>query len=379
MRQGIRFVGLLTVLLLVAAACGDDGNGDAGSAAAETQAEETAPTEAAEGDETGAASIDEIEPLDQPADLTLALSQSQVLTLPLWHAIEEGWFEQVGLSVQPEVYRGSSNEQIPRMATGEVDISLATPSPALFNQMNEGFGIQVIAGLGEEREGRISAGWLTVLTDLEGEIVEVEDLAGRTLEGTRPGSPPALLMGEALQQAGLTEDDVDLQYRVQAPPDMLALAEAGAADVIGMNEPFASLSVEQGLVVKWKSTAELMPWFQPGLLAASPTSLEENPEAVTKFLEVYLLASRTVNEAEGEWTDALRALVETALIETSPDDLAQQGGVPFFNPDAVVSIESLERVQETYIGDGELETEIDPSDLVAEEVLADAVANVGGS
>lgn len=342
---------------------------DAGTAP--TPATGEAATAAGAADDA-AVSIEDLAPLDEEVTLRLAITKNQVLTIPLWMALGRGWFEQVGLDVVTDVYRGSSNEQIPRMATGEIDMSLATPSPALFNQISEGFGIQVISSLGEEREGRISLAWLTVLADKADEITELEDLEGMRVEGARIGSPPALLVDQTLEEAGLSEDDVELTYRVQAPPDMFALAEAGAADVIGMNEPLATQSAEAGVVEKWRSIADIMPWFQPGLLAVSPEFLEEHPEAVQKFLEVYVAASRQVNAAEGAWTDDIVAVVDESL-EGSVEDFSPQGGVPFFSPTGEVSTESLERVQQIYVEDELLEEAIDPGELVAEEPLAAAV------
>lgn len=387
-----RLAVLLGLFALLLCACGQGGAEDAptnaddetAAAAQSTEtpagspAEEAEPSADATADTAGGeVTIDDVEPLGDEATLRLAVSGNQILTLPLFLALDRGWFEQAGLTVQPEVYRGSSNEQIPRMATGEIDVSLATPSPALFNQISEDFGIQVIASLGEEMEGRITSAWLMVLPGLEDELVDLADLEGRRVEGARVGSPPALLVDQALEEASLTEEDVELTYRVQSPPDMLALAQAQAADVIAMNEPLATQAEEAGVAVRWLGVAEVMPWFQPGLLAASPDYLEQNPEAVEKFLEVYLVASRYVNGFDGEWDPELLEVVEGNL-ETSPEQITAQGGVPFFSPTGEILTDSLERSQQIFIEDALLENEIDVADLVAEDPIAGAVAGLEG-
>lgn len=385
------FAVLLAFLVLVLAACGQGGaESDTTAAGDETEAAESTGTPAGSpaadaepsgaataGAATGEVTIDDVEPLEEEATLRLAVSGNQILALPLFLALDKGWFAQAGLDVQPDVYRGSSNEQIPRMAIGEIDVSLATPSPALFNQISEDFGIQLVASLGEEMDGRITSAWLMVLPGLEDELVEPADLEGRRVEGAREGSPPALLVDQALEKAGLTEEDVQLTYRVQSPPDMLALAEAQAADVVAMNEPLATQAEQAGVAVRWLGVPDVMPWFQPGLLAASPTYLEQNPEAVEKFLEVYLVASRYVNSFEGEWDPELLEVVESNL-ETSPEQITAQGGVPFFSPTGEILTDSLERSQQIFIEDGLLENEIDVTDLVAEDPLAGAVAGLEG-
>ena len=347
---------LLSVLSL--AACGGDNDEEAPAAAAAT------------------GPMSAVEPVAERTEVKLAITGSQVLTLPLWLAVDKGYFDQVGLDVELEPYRGSTNELLPSLATGRLDIAPGTPSPAIYNQLEEGFDIRAIASLGEEKPDRIQSAWLTVLNDQADAFADLPDLAGKRVEGAREGSPPAMLVNQALDAAGLTPGDVELTYRVQQPPDMLAIARAGGADVIGMSEPLATQAEQQGVVKKWKGVSDIMPWFQAGLLVASPAFLKDKPEAAAKFLAAYLVACREINATNGEWTPELVEVVQKNF-DISPDDIRAQGGVPYFNPAGEISAESLDRIQQMYVDDGVLKNPVELTELTDTTPLDAAVAEVG--
>ena len=356
-RRAVAVVVAISATSLLLAACG--GNG-------ETRA--TLPSA------TGP--ITQIEPLAKPVKVRLALTGSQALTLPLWLAVDRGYFEQVGLDVEIQHYKGSTDALLPSLATGRLDIAPATPSPALYNQLAEKFDIRVIASLGEGKEDRIQSAWLTVLKDQAGFITKLSDLKGKRVEGAREGSPPAMLVSMALEAGGLTANDVKLTYHVQQPPEMVAIARARGADVIGMSEPLATQAKKLGLVTKWKGAAELMPWFQAGLLASSPQFLKSNPEAASKFLAAYLVACREINATNGTWTPELKDLVRKNF-DSAPDDVAAQGGVPYFNPDGTIKTKSLERVQHLYVSSKVLRAAVDVKRLTSTTALNGAVNEVG--
>jgi ABC-type nitrate/sulfonate/bicarbonate transport system substrate-binding protein len=319
-----------------------------------------------------------VEPLTPRAQVKLALSPNQILNLPLWLAIDRGDFDKAGLDVELFQFRGGGARELPRLARGDYDVMTAvTPAPALFNQLADGFDIKVIASHGIERPDRMTAAWLTIVKGKENEIRTFDDLRGKTVEGAAPGTPLDLLAREALRQAGLTPDrDVNLTFRVRETVDMVALARAKAADVIAMNEPQATRSEEEGLVVRWKGVAEVAPWYQPSLLALSSQFLSSNPAAAAQFLEVYLAASRGVNTTNGQWTDDL---IETATrwAEVEASVITSQGNVPYYEPNGQLAVESLERAQNLWVELGEVRTRSDVQRLVDLGPLGDALGRVG--
>jgi ABC-type nitrate/sulfonate/bicarbonate transport system substrate-binding protein len=220
--------------------------------------------------------------------------------------------------------------------------------------------------------------WLSVLNEKRAEINTLADLRGRTIDGgSGPGTPISLLVDEALDQAGLVAGkDVTLRFTAKTPGDMLTLAQNKAADVIGMNEPTATQADSQGLIVRWKSTTDIVPWYQGSPLAVSGSFLQSNPAAVRKFLAVYLIVARETNASNGEWTDDLLPTA-TSVSGFTADIIKNQGGPPLYEPNGTVSIDALKRLQDRWQQQGQVKQPVDPQALVEQQALANALEDVG--
>jgi ABC-type nitrate/sulfonate/bicarbonate transport system substrate-binding protein len=320
---------------------------------------------------------DQVTPLPQRASLKLALASNNYVWLALMYALDRGYFDKAGLNIDITPITGSSAAMLPLLARGDVDISPTTPSPATFNQVTEGFDIQLIAGGPLEREGRMASVWLTVLKDKANEIKDFKDLKGHTLEGGAQGTPFDLAVLSAVKMGGLDPaKDVTITYRVRANSDLLVLAQNQAADVIAMVEPLASQAEKQGLVVRWKPIAAVAPWYESAQLAASSKSVQSNSAAVQKFLEVYVLTSREINAANGVWTDPLMQTA-TKWSQLDPDTIRSVGAPPLYQPNGMLSLDSLRQAQQFLVDQGAVKTPVDLQRLVNAALLDAALTRVG--
>lgn len=318
-----------------------------------------------------------VEPLPEKVKVKFALNPAIVSFLAIFYAADQGYFDRAGLDVEIVTYRGPAVTQLPLLARGDLDMAVVAPAPGFYNQAAQGFDIKIFASMGVETRGRIPAVRLTVLKEKATEIKDLKDLRGKTIEAAAEGSAISFLVGEALRQAGLTPgQDVTVHYRVRGVPDMLALAKAKAADVIGMVEPIASQAEKEGLVVRWKTFDEIAPWYQPGFIGASSRFLDKHRAAVTKFTEVYLLTSREINGANGVWTGEL---IKTASkwTKVDPQTIKDQGGVPAYDPNGAIWIESLERTQEIWAQHNLVKQKVDVRKVVDLAVLEEALKKTG--
>ena len=127
---------------------------------------------------------------------------------------------------------------------------------------------------------------------------------------------------------------------------------------------------------RWLSYADLAPWYQSSLLGASSQFLQAHPDAAEKLLEVYAVTARELNATNGVWTDDLiqivtnRAGVDAATVKT-------QGGVPYYDPNVPVSIESLDRTQQLWVQNGQVKEPVDVNKLVDSEPLDRALQAIG--
>lgn len=320
--------------------------------------------------------MDRVQPLAQRARVRLLLNPQGAQPLPLLRALELNYFQRAGLDVEAIIDRGSSVTQMAMVARGDIDMVPTSPSPPLFNQLTQGFDLKVVASVIQPREGRLSDIWLAVAKEKENEIRELRDLSGKTVEAGAQGTPTDLIAREAVRQAGLT--DVNITYRVRTPPDFIALAQNKGADVFAIFEPFATQLQQQGLLVKWKTygVGDLAPWYRPFLLVASQQFGTNNRAALEKFLEVHLVSSREINTTNGQWNDELTGLVARGA-NLPPQIITAQGGIPHFEPNGTVSVESLDRTQEAWIATGAMQAKVDSTRLLDLAPLQAALSRIG--
>jgi NitT/TauT family transport system substrate-binding protein len=317
-----------------------------------------------------------VRPLSPRATLKLAFNPN-IIQLPFQIAIDKGYFDTAGLDVQVTNNQGSSNAMLPLLARGDIDATNMTPSPALYSQAQQGFDIRVVASHGVEKQGRITVAWLTVLKEKAADVKDFADLKGRTVEGGAPGTVFDLLALQAVQQANLVPgQDVNVTYRVRNTADTLTLAQNKAADVIAMVDPMATQAEQQGLIVRWKTTGEVVPWYQPSLLAMSSKFLMENRPTAVKFMEVYLVAAREVNATNGQWTPDLLATA-AKWNNLDPSIITAQSGVVYFEPNAFLDPASLDRSQQFWIETNQLKQSVDLSQVMDVSPTQDALATLG--
>ncbi|MBV9119773.1 MAG: ABC transporter substrate-binding protein [Chloroflexi bacterium] len=319
-----------------------------------------------------------VQPLAQRAKVRLGISQN-IDMLPLYYAIYKGYFDKAGIDIVPTLHLGSSIAILPQIARGDIDIMDSTASPGLSNAGLQGFDVKVISSLGIPKEGRLNDIWLMVLPNEVNQIKNISDLKGKIVEAGAEGTPIDLVVTEALKGAGLTPGkDVTVMYRVKATTDFIVIAQNKGADALGLTEPLATQAQKQNIAVKWKTYGfgDVVPWFKPSLMVANGSYIKQNPAILQKFLDVYLLACREVNAANGTWTDDI---LGTAVKFTQQDKqvLTDQGLVPYFDPNGAVPVESLQNAEKVWEDKGLVKQKVDVSTMYDLGPINAAVNDVG--
>lgn len=366
-RRPVRAVGLLLALMLAAAACGGGGEETASETpAAEEEASEAEASEAVESESESAAEAVACGE-GEPVDVSLNINPAIIGYLPYFVAVDQGFFEDAGLNVEVTRFSGPTDAQMPALAQGDFDIMPVVSNPSLFNLFGEGFSVKLLAATGEEREGALSNTKMIARQDLydSGELTSIDDLAGRTIDAAAPGTVLDYHVKRALEEAGLTAEDVTLSYVGRLPPDMEQTLRNQVVDVQTTFEPIATLLQQQGLGTSIAGSGDVMPGFQNAYVAASETFLEEDPQAAACFLQGLREAAAFIEEADNEWTPEL---VETANTwsEIPPPVIESLEGLPAVPEDLALDEELLMSVQEQWIAD----------DLVQEEVPIDTMVDL---
>jgi NitT/TauT family transport system substrate-binding protein len=301
-----------------------------------------------------------------------------VNSLPVFLAVDKGYFTNSGLDVEVIAFRGPLATQLPALAHGDIDVLNITPAPSLFNQFAQGFDIKLVASMGRPRVGRVSDIWLTVLKEQAGQVRDLTDLRGKTIEALAPASAVNFVVLQAVTQAGLTPGkDVTVQHR--AGGDLsgeFALIQAKGADVFGMAEPSGTQAEKDGSVVRWKSTADIVPWYQTSFFAASSRFLQQNETAMQKLLEVFVVTSRQVNASNGTWSDELLSTAAKWL-DVKPDVITAQGGVPYCDPNSAISVDSLKKTQDFWVQQGQVKQPVDVVQIIDDRPLKSVLRVIG--
>jgi NitT/TauT family transport system substrate-binding protein len=312
-------------MLLATAACGDDDDG------------------AATDEGSGGGDSGELEPI------TIGILPIADLA-PLYHGIEQGFFEEEGLDVSTEVGQGGA-ALVPAVQSGEYQFAFGNYVSLMLARQN-GVEVQIASNVvsGADTPDRGTNG---LLVAPDSGIESVDDLAGRTFAVTTLDNVAEVNIRTTLREHDV--DDADVEF-VELPfPEMNAAVEAGEVDVAWQAEPFVTLGEASGLVNVADPMYETTPSMPLAGMFASEAWLEDNPELAEGF---YRAMQRSLEAASDEQAmrDAIGANTET------PPDVVGELALANWQPE--LDEEKLALVGELAAEYGILESEPDLDGLV---------------
>jgi len=271
-------------LALSLAACG----GSASSAASSTVVSEAVSSAAASEKETAA-------PLSATEPLRIAGLKGPT-TMGLVNLLS---MEQAGTAAMDydlQLY-GAADEIAPLLIKGELDMAAIPANLAATLYQKTSGGIQAVA-----------VNTLGVLYVVEqGDTVHsMADLKGRTILSTGKGTTPEYVLRYLLTANGLDPDkDVDIQYYSEATEVTAQMATTQDAIAV-LPQPYVTaaglkddtLRVALDLTAEWNAIqkdSDAPSQLITGVVVARKAFIEENPEAVSAFMDSYAASVDFVN------------------------------------------------------------------------------------
>ena len=259
---------------------------------------------------------------------------------PFFVAEELGYFDAFGVNVtlSPKV---DTAETIQMLASGNIEAGGATWGASLFNALDRGATVAIIATLARMPETVPSPSPLMVSQAAwDAGIRSVEDLRGKRVGIPGPGGFGIYSVAKALEKGGLSVEDVEAVF---LPPPATAAAFANGALEAGWSiEPFASALETQGLgrrlVEDHTFGTEL------GFIAFNQDFVAANEDAVVRFMAGYLKAARLLDN--GGWEDDAIIDIVAKYTGTERDTLR---GIPYTvrSDDGAIDMDSV-REQEAF-------------------------------
>jgi len=297
------------------------------------------------------------QPLDPPQTVrveTIGIAAEA----PLYLAIEQGYFKELGIDIEMIPLRGSS-DTVTLLSSGQLDVGDVAISPGLFNAVARDVGIRLAVDAGSTIPGR-STPSLAIRTDIleQKPWSGYQDLRGMRVAIQQPGSIPEYYLELMLQRGGLQRSDVEVLTPFPYPDMVVAFANQ-AIDAALYNEPFATLQEQQGIIKKVVYMDEVDPNGNVAAYVYSE-SFARNTPAARNYMVAYLRGIRDYWDAYDGRKD-FQLVVDVLQKYTVLKDEVLIRKVPptGFNPAGYLFTDKLASIQEWFAARGQVPQKAD--------------------
>ncbi|MHA1770132.1 MAG: ABC transporter substrate-binding protein [Candidatus Thorarchaeota archaeon] len=242
-----------------------------------------------------------------PPDVRIGYLSQDLHQLALRVAVEKGWFEDAGLNVELSQFANGAYEMDGFLA-GQIDMGYLGAAPALTKSIAQGINITILAAVNLE-----GSALMVSKTEYDaGHVTKVSDLAGKTILQPGPSTVQNFLLRLALNQSGLTVNDVSLET---ARPQDMAISLSAEKPAFIVWEPFPSLAEYNGEAVPLLLSGEIWPRHPCCVVASANSFLNDHPDIVQKVIEIHKRAEQWI---VANPTEALQIAIDWLGMDSTP-------------------------------------------------------------
>ncbi len=235
-------------------------------------------------------------------------------SVPWAVAMEQGFFEEREINLEEIVGSSGGGTTVRNVVTGGLPLG-AVATPSAINAFNEGSSLKILGG------AIANTADISFVTLPDRNIGSIEDLRGKTVGFTNPGSVTQGCAVLSLQEAGIELSEVKLQAMGGLSEALTGLKE-GAIDVAPLILPSAITQKEEEGFQTVFETTEYIDQFPQLVLIATAQTVQQQPEVLQSLVDIYQQAIdftlENPQEAAAAWTknsevpeDAALASLET--------------------------------------------------------------------
>lgn len=301
-------------------------------------------------------------------------SLSAAADIPLYVALEEGYFADAGLDV--ELVPVKSSADIPALLTsGGVQFGTGQPSATFFNAAASGIKDPVILAT-NVYSAETNIPGLVIRKDLADAGKSAGDLAGASLAVVGPSTSSEYFAKSSLAAAG--GDPTATEFTVMGLPDMLSALSNSKIDAAWMFEPLASAAIDQGIAVHAAGVGEVAQGF-PTWLQASEDIAKSSPETVTAFAAATLRALEFYDDAlaNGQRDEVVQILTKYTNMKEANDWAKVE--LPTVKTDGLFDEKAVEAFQEFLMENQVIEKVIDSDEYVDDFFRSKALESLKAS
>ncbi|MFC5751579.1 ABC transporter substrate-binding protein [Actinomadura rugatobispora] len=275
---------------------------------------------------------------------------NSVSLAPVFLAESIGCYRQQGLRVKLSAVQPA--DAVALVAEGKLDVYAGAPSAAVFNQVNSGAKLAVVAGLGTiatpaGEPAPVGVYVRKALVD-SGQVTKPADLAGRRI-GTigDVGTAGSYQIARVLAAGGRTLKDVQLVTMSLA--DTVPALENGSVDAAFLTAPYTAQVEAAGTA---KPVIDVKRVYGDDSLAGlvfGPSLLKNHRNTGAAFLKANACAAQRL---QGDYRKDAEVVTSLAKGVDAPEQTIRNGALYAFDPKLTVNGETLERMQQIFLGYG---------------------------
>jgi NitT/TauT family transport system substrate-binding protein len=207
----------------------------------------------------------------------------------------KGFFRDEGLKISISGF-ASAAQMVAPLGTGELDVGGGTVSAGFYNAVGRGILMKIVADQASIKPG-YGFSSLMVRRDLveSGRYKTYADLKGMKVAVGAPGTGSASALNHALQQGGLSFNDVEVVY-IGFPEHLTAYTNKGI-DASITNEPTMTRAIEAGVAVRVAGNDVIYPGQQTAVAFYSDHLINNRRDVGERFMRAYLRGVRVYNDA----------------------------------------------------------------------------------
>ena len=290
----------------------------------------------------------------------LAEVAHSIFYAPMYVAIEEGYFEEVGIDIELSLANGADKVSA-AVLSGDADIGFAGSEATIYvYNGGEKDYLKTFARL-TQKDGS----FIVAREDIKD--FTLEDLVGKTIIGGRAGGMPEMTLEWALSDAGIDpKRDVNIDTSV-AFSAMSSAFIGGTGDFVALFEPNALELEKEGYGYVVASLGELGGVVPYTAFFARDSYLNENKELIENFDKAIQKGIDFVHNSSDE--KIAEAIVDQ-FPDTSLDDLTKiverYRSIDAWSKTTEFSEEEFDHLQDIMINAKELDSKVPFSDLMYE-------------
>jgi NitT/TauT family transport system substrate-binding protein len=261
-------------------------------------------------------------------------------------AEEKGYFAQEGIKTDFIPFDASA-KMIAPLGTGDLDIGGGATAVSMFNAIDRGIGVRIVASKGRTEKGYVYQS-LVIRKELvtSGKFKSYADLKGLKIAQGAAGVGPWSVLNEMAKVGGIKYSEIEKLY--MSFPQQVAAMKSGAVDGSIMNEPYKTLIAREGIAVEFAPTEDIFPNYELSLLLFGDKFRKERSDVARRFMRAFLRAAREYNDAieNGRWRNNAKSDELTAIFAKrtgQPVELIRAITPPASDPDGRIKLDSVRK------------------------------------